>query len=111
LPFELVPHLGLEAVNGISERLTRTFVPGAGGRRPCYGGQQKFATEHWRDLILFSEKFDGGNGAGLGATRQTGWTGSVAVFPHLFAGLTGQDLLDHGIAGAFHRSAGQEDQG
>ncbi|MEV6300610.1 glucosidase [Actinoplanes sp. NPDC051861] len=99
----------LEVANEISERLTRIFLPGADGNRPCYGGQQKFASEHWRDLILFPEYFHGDNGAGLGAMHQTGWTGLVAVFPNLFAGLSGQDLLDHGMAGVFHKMPGQED--
>ncbi|MFC7528672.1 glucosidase [Actinoplanes sp. GCM10030250] len=100
----------LEVANEISGRLTRIFLPDADGHRPCYGGQQTFSTEHWRDLITFSEYFHGDNGAGLGAAHQTGWTGLVAVFPSLFAGLTGRDLLDHGMAGVFHRMPGQEDQ-
>ena len=48
------------------------------GRRPVYGGIEKFQTDpHWRDLILFHEYFHGDNGAGLGASHQTGWTGLV----------------------------------
>jgi hypothetical protein len=90
-----------EVARELSDRLTRIFLPGPDGRRPCYGGQDVFATGHWRDLLQFAEYFHGDNGAGLGAAHQTGWTGLVAVFPNLFAGLTGQDLLDHGMTGLF----------
>ncbi len=63
----------------LSRRLTRTFVRNADGRRPVYGGTEKFQTDpHWRDLILFYEYFHGDNGAGIGASHQTGWTGLVA---------------------------------
>ena len=52
----------------------------ADGRRPVYGGTEKFQNDpHWRDLILFYEYFHGDNGAGLGASHQTGWTGTVAI--------------------------------
>ncbi|HXH66025.1 MAG TPA: hypothetical protein VNI81_02420, partial [Candidatus Limnocylindrales bacterium] len=63
----------------ISKRLTRIFVRGKDGKRPFAGGQELFNTDpHWRDLILFYEYFHGDNGAGLGASHQTGWTGLVA---------------------------------
>jgi hypothetical protein len=63
----------------ISRRLTRIFLRGADSRRPVYGGIEKFQQDpHWRDKILFHEYFHGGNGAGLGANHQTGWTGLVA---------------------------------
>jgi hypothetical protein len=63
----------------ISRRLTRIFLRGADGRRPVYGGTEKFQTDpHWKDLILFNEYFHGDNGAGIGASHQTGWTGLVA---------------------------------
>jgi hypothetical protein len=90
-----------EVAKEISDRLIRIFLPGADGRRPCYGGQDIFATEHWRDLITFSEYFHGDNGAGLGAAHQTGWTGLVAVFPLLFARISGPGLLEHGMTGIF----------
>ena len=87
-----------EVAQEISERLTGIFLPDAGGHRPCYGGQRIFAEdEHWRDLLTFSEYFHGDNGAGLGASHQTGWTGLVAVFPVLFAAITSEDLLEHGL--------------
>ncbi|WP_197725567.1 glucosidase [Actinoplanes sp. OR16] len=91
-----------EVAREISERQTRIFLPGPGGLRPCYGGQAIFASEHWRDLIQFNEYFHGDNGAGLGAAHQTGWTGLVALFPNVFAGLSGSDLLDKGMAGMLH---------
>ena len=98
-----------EVAREISERLTRIFLPDADGRRPCYGGQRVFAAdEHWRDLVTFSEYFHGDNGAGLGASHQTGWTGLVALFPNLFAGLTSADLLEHGLAGVRRARPGKE---
>ncbi|GIE91233.1 MGH1-like glycoside hydrolase domain-containing protein [Actinoplanes regularis] len=103
-------HLTLfEVAREISDRLTRIFVPGPDGRRPCYGGQEVFAGEHWREMILFAEYFHGDNGAGLGAAHQTGWTGLVALFPNLFAGLTGKKLLQDGMAGVFRKFSGQEE--
>ncbi|HEV8642498.1 MAG TPA: glucosidase [Methylomirabilota bacterium] len=63
----------------LSRRLTRLFLRDADGRRPVHGGAGKFQTDpHWRDLILFYEYFHGDNGAGIGASHQTGWTGLVA---------------------------------
>ncbi|WIM98409.1 glucosidase [Actinoplanes oblitus] len=99
-----------EVAREISDRLTRIFLPDADGHRPCYGGQGMFAGEHWRDLLLFSEYFHGDNGAGIGAAHQTGWTGLVAVFPNLFAGLTGQDLLDNGMTGIFQKVQQREER-
>jgi len=63
----------------LSRRLTRIFLRGPDGRRPVYGGTEKFQRDpHWRDLVLFYEYFHGDNGAGIGAGHQTGWTGIVA---------------------------------
>ena len=63
----------------VSRRLTRPFLRGADGRRPVFGGIEKFqADPHWRDYVLFYEYFHGDNGAGIGASHQTGWTGLVA---------------------------------
>jgi hypothetical protein len=63
----------------ISRRLNRLFLVGADGRRPVFGGTEKFQRDpHWRDMPLFYEYFHGDNGAGLGASHQTGWTGAVA---------------------------------
>ncbi|MEW5976676.1 MAG: glucosidase [Acidobacteriota bacterium] len=63
----------------LSQRLIRIFMRDSTGRRPLYGGTRKFQEDpYWRDLILFHEYFHGDNGAGLGASHQTGWTGLVA---------------------------------
>jgi hypothetical protein len=63
----------------ISRRLTRIFLRDPQGRRPVYGGTEKFQTDPaWRDLVLFYEYFHGDNGAGIGASHQTGWTALVA---------------------------------
>ncbi len=68
-----------EVAAELSRRLARIFLRGRDGRRPVYGGTEKFQQNpHWRDLILFHEYFHGDNGAGLGASHQTGWTGLVA---------------------------------
>ncbi|MEV0522326.1 glucosidase [Streptomyces sp. NPDC050439] len=82
-----------EVAEDICSRLTRIFVRGEDGRRPVYGGQQKFADDpHWRDLISFYEYFHGDNGAGLGASHQTGWTGLVAALMKIFGALGPDDF-------------------
>ncbi|MFI0260760.1 MGH1-like glycoside hydrolase domain-containing protein [Streptomyces sp. NPDC017056] len=83
-----------EVAGEISGRLTRLFLRGEDGRRPVYGGQDKFRDDpHWRDLILFHEYFHGDNGAGIGAAHQTGWTGLVATLMRIFGTLTPGDFL------------------
>ena len=68
-----------EVAAELSRRLTRIFIRDAEGRRPVYGGTEKFQRDpHWRDLIAFYEYFHGDNGAGIGASHQTGWTALVA---------------------------------
>ncbi|HJW82900.1 MAG TPA: glucosidase, partial [Anaerolineae bacterium] len=68
-----------EIADELSRRLIGIFARDAGGRRPVFGGQPAFqADPHWRDYIPFHEYFHGDNGAGLGASHQTGWTGLVA---------------------------------
>jgi hypothetical protein len=63
----------------LGERLISTFVRDSSGRRPVFGGTEKFQTDpHWRDNVLFYEYFHGDNGAGIGASHQTGWTGCIA---------------------------------
>ena len=67
-----------------------------------YGGTELFQTDpHWRDLILFYEYFHGDNGAGLGASHQTGWTGAVAKLIELFGRLDADTLLEAGKEAAF----------
>lgn len=68
-----------EVATELSQRLSSIFLRAADQRRPVHGGAEKFQTDpHWRDLILFYEYFHGDNGAGIGASHQTGWTGLVA---------------------------------
>jgi len=81
----------------LSRRLASIFLKDKNGRRPVYGGTQEFQEDpHWRDLILFYEYFHGDNGAGLGASHQTGWTGIVARMMHLFATTTAEQALERG---------------
>jgi hypothetical protein len=85
----------------IARRLGSIFQRDQAGRRPVYGGTSKFQEDpHWRDLILFYEYFHGDNGAGLGASHQTGWTGIIARLMHLFATTKAEHLLEVGKAGA-----------
>lgn len=84
-----------EVAQEISRRLTGTFLRDAEGRRPVYGGSAKFQeAPHGPDLILFYEYFHGDNGAGLGASHQTGWTGLVAPLLDLFGRVDAKDLLE-----------------
>ncbi|MBH8562559.1 glucosidase [Nostoc sp. CENA67] len=63
----------------LAQRMIDIFLTDASGRRPFYGGTEKFQNDpNWRDLILFNEYFHGDNGAGIGASHQTGWTGVIA---------------------------------
>jgi hypothetical protein len=83
-----------EVAKEISGRLAGMFLRDANGRRPVYGGSAKFQDDpHWRDYILFYEYFHGDNGAGLGASHQTGWTGVVARLMDLFARVDAADAL------------------
>ncbi|MBQ0853784.1 glucosidase [Streptomyces sp. BH-SS-21] len=81
-----------EVAREISGRLTATFLRGPDGHRPVHGAQAKFAKDpHWKDLLLFYEYFHGDDGAGLGASHQTGWTGLVAVTATLFHQVGSED--------------------
>ncbi len=91
-----------EVAREIASRLTRIFLRDKSGRRPVYGGTEKFQTDpQWKDYILFYEYFHGDNGAGLGASHQTGWTGVVAKLIDLFGRIEAHQLLDAGKAGGF----------
>jgi hypothetical protein len=86
----------------ISERLIRIFTRDEHGSRPVYGGTEKFQNDpHWRDHLLFYEYFHGDNGAGLGASHQTGWTGLVAKLIQLYGGLDPGRTLELGRQAAF----------
>jgi hypothetical protein len=91
-----------EVSKEIADRLTRIFLRDERGRRPVYGGTERFQTDvHWRDHILFYEYFHGDNGAGLGASHQTGWTGLVAKLIQLFGLLDPERALEIGKQDAF----------
>jgi hypothetical protein len=78
----------------LSRRMASLFLRDAQGRRPVFGGARKFQEDpHWRDCLLFYEYFHGDEGAGLGASHQTGWTGLVARVMHLFATTTAEQVL------------------
>jgi hypothetical protein len=84
-----------DAAQEISRRLAAAFLRDADGRRPVYGGTDKFQRDpYWRDLILFYEYFHGDNGAGLGASHQTGWTGLVAVLLDFFGRVDANAVLE-----------------
>ena len=97
-----------EVAREIGARLTRIFLRDERGRRPVHGGQAKFQDDpHWRDLLLFYEYFHGDNGAGLGASHQTGWTGLAAVTAAIFHGISAEDFLTHGRQAIGRRRAGE----
>jgi hypothetical protein len=82
----------------IAERLLHIFLPDKHGRRPVFGGTEKFQTDpHWRDYLLFYEYFHGENGSGLGASHQTGWTGALATLLTIFNSLAQEDLTATGM--------------
>jgi hypothetical protein len=91
-----------EVSKEIADRLTRIFLRDERGRRPVYGGTETFQSDpHWRDHILFYEYFHGDNGAGLGASHQTGWTGLVAKIIQLYGQLDARRALAVGKRAAF----------
>ena len=86
----------------IARRLQNIFLKDKDGHRPVNGGEKKFQDLHWRDLILFYEYFHGDNGAGLGASHQTGWTGVVARAMHLYATSDAQEMRELGKLAVAH---------
>jgi hypothetical protein len=86
-----------QVAEDLSRRLTGIFLRDKDGRRPVHGETAKFQQDpHWRDFPLFYEYFHGDNGAGLGASHQTGWTGIIARAMHLFATTTAEQALELG---------------
>ena len=84
----------------IARRLAAIFLRDENGKRPVFGGTAKFQDDpHWRDYLQFFEYFHGDNGAGLGASHQTGWTGVVARAMHLFATITPEMVKEGGLRG------------
>ncbi len=86
-----------EIAHEIGDRLANIFRVNEKGVRPVYGSTKRFqADPHWKDLLLFYEYFHGDNGAGVGASHQTGWTGLIATFLHLFDSVSAADVLSEG---------------
>jgi hypothetical protein len=86
----------------ITRRLASMFLRDKDGHRPVNGGARKFQEDpHWRDCIQFYEYFHGDNGAGLGASHQTGWTGVISRAMHLFATVAPDQLLEGGTTAFF----------
>jgi hypothetical protein len=84
-----------EVARNISERIAKIFRADQRGRRPVFGGTRKFSDDPlWRDQLLFYEYFHGDNGAGIGASHQTGWTGLVAPLLHYFASVPPAQALE-----------------
>ena len=95
-----------EVADEIARRLSSIFLRDGQGRRPVYGGGKKFQTDpHWRDLILFYEYFHGDNGAGIGASHQTGWTGLITWLMMSLHALDPKEVLDKGFD-AIHLKTG-----
>jgi hypothetical protein len=91
----------------ITRRLGSIFRRGSDGRRPVFGAAAEFQTDpHWRDHLLFYEYFHGDNGAGIGASHQTGWTGLVAAGVTLYANITAKQFLEGGAQAATPALAG-----
>jgi hypothetical protein len=91
-----------EVAREIATRLTRIFLRAPDGNRPVFGGNQTFQHDpYWRDNLLFYEYFHGDNGAGLGASHQTGWTGLVATAIRVFGKLSATDYLEQGRSAVF----------
>ena len=87
----------------LSRRLTSIFLRDESGQRPVFGGAKKFSDDpNWQDCVLFYEYFHGDNGAGLGASHQTGWTGTIARLIHLFTSVTAEEVLQDGGQAYFH---------
>ena len=93
-----------EVAREISDRLSRIFLRDAAGRRPVYGGSEKFQNDpHWRAHLLFYEYFHGDNGAGIGASHQTGWTGGIGALIDFFGKLDAGTFLRGGRRAVFSR--------
>ncbi|HYO87508.1 MAG TPA: hypothetical protein VER79_02610 [Candidatus Limnocylindrales bacterium] len=90
-----------EVVGELTRRLSTIFERDAHGRRPVYGGNETFQTDpNWRDYILFYEYFHGDDGAGLGASHQTGWTGVIARLLQMSGAITSSEtVLEEGMKG------------
>jgi hypothetical protein len=101
-----------EVSQEIAQRLISIFLPDDGKerKRPVFGGAEKFQSDpYWREYLLFYEYFHGDNGAGIGASHQTGWTGAVAKLIQLRGLLNSKRVLEVGKKAAFGQ--GQSNEG
>ena len=86
-----------EIAENLAHRLVSIFTRNADGLRPVFGSQQTFQNDpNWKDYLLFYEYFHGDNGAGIGASHQTGWSGLVVNLTHYFSVNTQESLLERG---------------
>jgi hypothetical protein len=93
-----------EVARELARRMASIFLRDEHGRRPVYGGIDKFQNDpHWRDYLLFHEYFHGDNGAGLGASHQTGWTGLIGTLIEFFGRVDGARVLAEGRIGVYTR--------
>jgi hypothetical protein len=98
-----------EVADEIGKRLTKIFVRDKKGQRPVFGGIPKFQEDpNWRDHILFYEYFHGDNGAGLGASHQTGWTGVIARIMHIFSKMNAETALEGNKNTYFEKTMAEE---
>jgi len=86
-----------EIAEHLAHRLVSIFTRNTEGLRPVFGSQQTFQNApNWKDYLLFYEYFHGDNGAGIGASHQTGWSGLVVNLIHYFAANTQESRLASG---------------
>ena len=97
-----------EVAENLAQRLTSIFTRNAEGLRPVFGSQQTFQSDpNWKDYLLFYEYFHGDNGAGIGASHQTGWSGLASNLIYFFSSMTQERLLAGGPKGfAVHANQG-----
>jgi hypothetical protein len=94
-----------EIAQEITRRLAKIFLRGPDGHRPVYGATRQFQDDpHWRDNILFFEYFNGDDGAGIGASHQTGWTGLVASLMDFFGTISAETFLANGVVQALRQA-------
>jgi hypothetical protein len=101
-----------QVAENISNRLCGIFLKNKQGERAVFGGSKKFQQDpNWKDNILFYEYFHGDNGAGIGASHQTGWTGVIARLMHLFASTSSEQVIELGKKAAFIELNGKRKTG
>jgi hypothetical protein len=99
----------LEVAQELRDRLVRIFTRDEDGRRAVFGGDELFQSDpRWRDNLLFHEYFHGDNGAGLGASHQTGWTGLIALVLLVSGRVTPDVVLQRGVESLVFAAQGEE---